>query len=109
MAMRAGKLKHPVEVQVLSGSTAADSRGHSQKVFATVDTVRADIQFLNGREGLLVKQIMAEATHRVHIRYSSHIDEEARLKFDGRFLNIESVERVDERTREMWLICSEEK
>ena len=94
---------------MLSGSTVADSRGHSQKAFATVATVRADVQFLNGREGLLTKQIMAEATHRVHIRYSSQIDEKARLKFGSRFLNIESVERVDERLREMWLICAEEK
>ena len=51
---------------------------------------------------------MAEATHRVHIRYSPFISVKARLKFNGRFLNIESVERVDEKLREMWLICAEE-
>ncbi len=108
MAMRAGQLRHRVEVQVLSGSTQADSRGHSQKAFATQATVRADVQFLTGTEGLLIKQIMAEATHRVHIRYSPFISVKARLKFNGRFLNIESVERVDEKLREMWLICAEE-
>jgi len=109
MAVQAGRLRHRVEVQTLSGSTSASGRGLSQKTFTTAETVRADVQFLNGREGLLAKQLVPSATHRVHVRYSSNIDETARLKFGSRYLNIISVERVDERQREMWLLCGEEK
>ena len=101
-------MRHNVQVQTLSGTTAAGSRGQSQKTFATVQTVRADIQYLNGREGLLAKQLLPTATHRVHVRFSSHIDVTARLKFGSRILNIMAVESVDEKQREMWLICGEE-
>jgi len=109
MAIRAGQLRHRVELQTLSGSTVADSRGHSQKSFLTVDTVRAKIEYLSGTEGILAKQLFPKATHRVLLRFSSQINEQARLKFNGRFLNIESVERVDEKLREMWLICAEDR
>ncbi len=108
MAVRAGKLRHRVEIQTLSGSTTAGSRGQSSKTFVTAETVRADIQYLIGREGLLAKQLLPTATHRVHLRFSSNIDVTARLKFGTRILNILSAERVDERQREMWLICGEE-
>ncbi len=101
-----------LEVQALvSGTTSADSRGHSQTVFATIDTIQARVKNLRGDETIRGREIYANATHEVELDYLPTIDNRSRFKFPGttRFLNISDLDNVEERGRTLVCICEEEK
>jgi len=106
--MRLRSYRHSVDIQTLSGSTTAASRGQSQKSYSTVQTVRGSIEQLRGEEALIARQIHPRATHQVEMYYSDRVNTRARLKFGDRVLNIHQVENRGERDRVLRLLCSEE-
>ena len=107
--MHFGKYHHKVVVQQLTaGSTAAGSRGQSQKTWADKATVQASIEPLDGREMTLARGIIPTATHRVEMYYTAYATPKARIKFGTRYLNIENVQNIDERRRIVSMLCTEE-
>lgn len=105
---RAGALRDRVEIQTLSGTTTAGSRGQTQKTFSTVERTRANIKQLRGDEAIRVRQIIATATHSVVMRYTSTAAVDTRLKFGARIFGIKAVDNIDERNRWLELTCAEE-
>lgn len=100
-----------LDLQTLSGSTSADSRGHSQQTFATIATVQASVEQLRGREGMLARELIPTATHRIELDYHPSVTPRARFRAAGstsRFFNVESAENVEERNRTHVCICVEE-
>ena len=51
--------------------------------------------------------MVADATHRVKIRYLADVTPKKRFLFGTRELYIESVQNIDERNRELVLTCVE--
>ena len=107
-----------LEVQTLSaGTTSADSRGHSQTTFGTIDTVQASVKSVSGPgsrggdELFRGREIFAKATHLVELDYLSTIDTRSRFRFFGttRVLNIVDANNVEERDRTLVCVCEEEK
>lgn len=105
MTIQAGQLRHRVEVQVRS---VTKTRGIVTETWATEMLIWAKVSPLAGRELERAREVVANATHQVQTRYRVGINTRKRLRHDNRILNIEAVQDVDERNRELILTCVEE-
>ncbi len=103
--MRIGTLRHKVEIQALT--VTEDAIGNQVEEWTKVADVWAAVEPLQGDEKLAAAYIQADTTHRVTIRYLAGITPADRLLFDGRILEIESVRNLEERNRELVLMCKE--
>jgi SPP1 family predicted phage head-tail adaptor len=103
--MRTGLLRHYVEIHALT--IIEDDIGNQTEEWAKVAEVWAAVEPLQGDEKLAAAYIQAETTHKVTIRYLAGITPANRLLFDGRTLEIESVRNLEERNRELQLMCKE--
>ena len=82
-----GRLKTSVVIQVRKAGR--DGKGaRTAEAWATLDTVWAEVLPLAGREGWDVKQVNADLTHRVVMRYRSDVTAQCRLKVGTAYLNI---------------------
>ncbi len=103
--MRAGLLKHRVALEKKSTTTI---RGVTTEAWGTEQVLWAQIEPLTGRELERARMVVANATHKVTMRYWPGISSRDRLVFDNRTFNIEAVLNVDERNRELVLTCVEQ-
>lgn len=83
-------------------------RGVVTETWGAEQGLWASVEPLAGRELERALMVVAAATHKVTMRYWAGVSARDRLIFDNRTLNIESVRNVDERNRELVLICVEE-
>ncbi len=105
MAIQAGKLRHIVTVQ--RPAKQHNSFGEEKEIWISTNTRRCDIVPTSARERLLAEQVNQQLTHRVTMRYTPDIKHDYRLLFGSRVLNIESIINVDERNKELTLMCKE--
>lgn len=103
--MKAGELRHRVRIQQLV--TGRDDTGGFSETWADVATVWAAIEPIRGREYFEAQQVNAEVSHRIKCRYRSGILPVMRAVFGVRIFRIEAVINVDERNRELQLMCIE--
>jgi len=96
-------------LQTLQGSTAADSRGHTQRSHADKETLWGWVETIGGKEGILAREIQPTATHFVETDYTANAKPRARLKVNGSgaVLNILSVDNVEQRGRTCQYVCEE--
>jgi SPP1 family predicted phage head-tail adaptor len=106
MAMRAGKLRHRVTIQEDQGTTQ-DSLGQEIEDWQDVATVWAAVEPLQGREFLEAKQLQAEVTTRIRIRYRSGIEPEMRVVWGSHTYDVVSVVELESRRQEIELMCRE--
>jgi len=105
----AGDLRHSVTVSINSTTGATfGTRGEVSYSSTTSFAAKAKIETLGGSEGLFVRQMFATASHRVTLRYDSRIDTKARLTLGSDTLHILAADNVQERDRELILICGRE-
>lgn len=105
--MKAGSLRHRVTIQSKDDSQSQDAYGSEAPTYTNWATVWAEIEPLTGREFLAAKQITAEVTTRIKIRYRSGILPEWRVMFGSIYYDILSVIHKEEREREIHLMCQE--
>lgn len=109
--MRAGRLRHRVELQVRAGTVNALNEPLDE--WTTVATFSAAIEPLSGREFIAAQQVQADMSHRVTVRYFAGITPKHRLRWAdpatdlARVFDIRAVIDRDERHREMQLMCTE--
>lgn len=103
--MRSGRLRH--RVTLLKPARTTDGYGQVKTSSSPVGTYWAWVRPLRGREAEVARQLRADLTHAVTLRYVGAIGAEDSLLFRGRGLNIRSVIDVDERRREINLLCVE--
>ena len=106
--INAGALRH--RVQILKPSTQKDALGQRVEAFTPIDepsTVAASVKNLSGRELERAKQVVAEATHEVIVRYRSGITKSHRISFKGRTIAIGHVDNVEELNQLLRMTCSE--
>lgn len=111
--MKAGKLRHRIEVQH-DTSTTVDAAGHITPSNQPFGKRWASIEHLSGRELWNAQQVQPDVTHRVRIRYLDGLNERMRLRFKergktDRYLNILTINNVQERDIEQELLCMEAK
>lgn len=103
--MKAGSLRHRVVVE--QKTATADGYGGSTLAWTTFATVWAAIEPVSGREYFQAQQFQAAVTHKVTIRYLSGINTTMRVKHNSRVFNIHSILNIEERCRELVLMCEE--
>jgi len=104
--MRAGKLRHRIEIQKVTESTDSVS-GEVTREWTTIETVWGSIRPMRGTERFEASQVSPQATHKVNLRYDSRITSAHRLRFNSRIFGIEFPLNVNERNIELELLCKE--
>ena len=103
--MRSGRLRHRVTIQ--QPVVAVNGYGERITTWSTVATVWGAVEPLRGREFFDAEQVQAEVSHRVVLRYRSGLATTMRLLHLTRVLHIQAIIDVDERHRELQLMCRE--
>lgn len=103
--MKIGKMNRRITIR--SKTVTKDTEGITQNVWSTVATVWAWVEPLRGKEYFEAAATNAENTVRFHIRYMSGLTSKMQVLYESRLFNINSVIDIDERHREMQLICTE--
>ncbi len=104
--LRAGQLRHQVMIQKL-GARVDDNAGGGSIPWEDVKEVWASIEPLTGRELFLVGQFNPSLTHRVRIRYIDGVHPSWRIVYGTRVFDIKSVADIEERHREIEMMCEE--
>lgn len=107
--MRAGRLRHRVTIQQPAETRDAD--GAVIESWNTYAVRSASVEPKTGRERWVSDQRFAEVDYLVRLRYDSvavAITPKMRVSYDGRIFNITAVIHVNERRREIHLMCQEE-
>jgi len=103
--MHAGRLRHLVTIE--QATEAQDTTGQAVKSWGPFAQVWASVEPLKGNEFLEAQQINAETTTRIRIRKLDGITQKMRISYDSRLYNINAILHINERQREMHLMCSE--
>lgn len=103
--MRAGELRHRVELQVRSLSQ--DDFGETVEAWTTQAIVWAAVEPLTGARYMAAKQANADVTGTVRIRYREGVAPTMRLLWGTRVLRIVSIINPDERSRELQILYKE--
>lgn len=103
--MRAGKLRHRVEVQAATQTQAAD--GDTLSVWSTLAFRWASVEAAGGGETTKGGAVVADVTHKVTMRGYPGLTGKQRLLWKGRVLNVEGVADAEGRGRETVLQCRE--
>ena len=103
--MRIGELKHLVSLQKRSVTRGA--AGEVVETWATIGTAWAAMKPLKGREYFAAKQVQAETTHEITIRYRSDMGPLDRITYKNRVFDIQTAINSMEQDRWLILICAE--
>lgn len=103
--MKARDLRHRVTLQRLVLTQGAS--GDLTQGWQDVSTIWAAVEPLSGREYWQAQQIAAETSIRVRLRYMAGVDTKMRVLYGTRVLEILSIVDVEERHRELQLMCRE--
>ena len=103
--MMAGRLRKRVQLQ--TATEVDDSMGQLIPTAVTVATLWAGIEPLQGKEAEQAKQIVAEASHKITLRYRSGVTAKHWLLYGVRKFHIAAVLNRDERNHELTLLCTE--
>jgi SPP1 family predicted phage head-tail adaptor len=104
--MEAGSLRQRITIQ--EKSVVRDTYGAETITWVTHVTAWARMEPLTGREFLEARQTQAEGMVRFTLRYQSGIVPEMRVLFGSRTFDIQAVIHVEERGREVQLMCTEQ-
>lgn len=105
--MRAGKLRHRVTIQSASETQPDSNMGQPVESWSDFATVWAHVEPLHGRERMVAQERTAELDTRITIRYLSGVLAKMRVIYGSHTYDILAVINLDERDREMQLMCKE--
>lgn len=106
--MRAGSLRHYIDIQQ-KATQASDGMSAAGKAWSTAPVLSAwaDIKPLRGEKLALFAQAQGEVTHEISLRFSTIVTVDMRVRYRSRVFSINSVINVNERNRELLLMCKE--
>lgn len=107
---RISRLKH--RITLLSQKEELDSLGRQKRgasQWTAFATVWAEVRQINGQEIERARQMTAQASHVIAIRYREGVTEAMRVKFGDRTFEVRAVLDADSSRREMQLVCGEVK
>ena len=98
-------LRHRIEIQ--QRIVNLDEHGIASETWVLFLSVWASIEPLRGREYFQSKTENAEITAKIKMRYTPGITPAMRAVYKGRVFSITSVIDINERHREIHLMCQE--
>ena len=106
VAIKASDLRHLVTIE--SSTYTQDSYGEpTTGQFAPVCQVHAKIEPLRGREAFEARQVVADVTHKVTMRFFPDLKSTMQLDHMGRKLRIQQIVNPEERCIAHELLCVE--
>lgn len=102
--MEAGSLRRRVTIQQRVAAVQ-DSYGAEAVCWADVATVWAAVEPILGREFVEARQLTAELTTRIRIRYRAGITPAMRVLHGSEVYEVVSVQHVRSENREIVLMC----
>lgn len=105
--MRAGKLRHMVEIQEPIESVNAGNPSIDGWKTVPNGRVFAGLEPLSGDELVQAHQVAPGTTHRVPIRHLSGVTTKMRVLHRGRSFNIGGIVNTEEKNVELILFCKE--
>lgn len=103
--MKAGQLRHLITIE--QPTETRDSMGGTITVWVPFATLWAAVEPISGREYFAADKVNAEESHRIRIRHYPGITSKMRAKWNDRTFNIRAVLNIQERNREIHLMCLE--
>ena len=103
--MRAGNLRNYITIQ--QPTEPFDANGELSSTWSTFVQCYGSVEPLVGREYYYSKQVNAEITGKIRIRYISGITVKMRILFGTRYFNINAVMNPDEKNVELILLVTE--
>lgn len=103
--MEAGELRHRLSIE--HAVETRDPVGGTVETWSEFAAVWGAIEPLQGREFFQGSQLKAEVDHRVRVRYLPGVTDEMRVVFGARRFDIKAVLNLEERRRELHLMCQE--
>ena len=103
--MRAGELRKRITIE--QPVRAADGTGELVPTWATFAVLWAALEPLTGSEKIQAQQVNASVNMKATVRYYAGITPQMRIRFGARTLQIASVQNIEERNREIDLMCVE--
>lgn len=103
--MRIGPLNKRITVETYTKTR--DVYGSEVKIWAIFTTVWASVEPLIGKEYIASKQMQAEVSHKIRVRYLAGLLPTMRIQWDGRTFTIDSILNVQERNKEIVIMASE--
>ncbi len=101
----AGNLRHQITIeQVVEGR---DSFNAVTEEWVPIVTLWASVEPIRGREFFEAQRVNAEISHRIKVRYYPGITSKMRARFGERIFRIEAALNIEERNREIHLMCVE--
>ena len=100
----ASKLTKKVDIQYCTGATSSMTEPETLQTFATV---YAGIEPLHGKQYFEANRLDSSATIRIYIRYLQGITTDMQVKYGTKTYEIDSIIDINERHREMHLMCRE--
>lgn len=101
----ATEARHYVSIQRLTQSS--DGEGGFTSIWATVGNMWASVNPIRAIQQYQFKSINVDATHHITTRGYTDINEKDRILFKGRFLEVMTIENIQERDFELFLTCKE--
>lgn len=105
--VRAGRLRHRIRIERPPSPEDLDDFGQPVDGWQLVATRWAEVRPLRGNERFTAAQVKPELSHRVRIRYMDGLDPKMRIVHRGRVLDIHAILDIEERGREIEMLCTE--
>lgn len=99
-----GRLRSRIDL--LEKKTITTELGSDKEVYIVSKTVYAEIRPLRGKEYLESVQLEHSISYKITIRYTD-IDATNYIRYDNRYFDIEAVIDVENRHRDIELMCKE--
>jgi len=103
--MQAGQRRHYISIEQVAESQ--DARGELTKTWTEYANAWSEIKPVRGREYFQAHAENVAADTRIILPYLSGITSKMRVRFGSRIYDIETVINIDERNRELNLMCVE--
>lgn len=103
--IRAGKLRHKVEIQ--EKIVSRDSMGGEEITWVPFIYCRCQISPLSGREYFAAQQVQSTVSHKMQMRYQPGIKPTHRIQWGERVFDINASLNKDERNVELIIFCTE--
>ncbi|WP_164906074.1 phage head closure protein [Gudongella oleilytica] len=103
--MKIGRLRQRIVIE--ESIAGRDSFGAETSGWIQFAKVWADVAPVSGREFLAFKQINAEISTKVTIRYLAGVTTEMRVLFKDRIFEINSIINIEEKNVSLLLMCKE--
>ncbi len=102
-------MRQRITVQMPAQTESRDSYGQPISQPTTIGTFWAEVLPLTGHELAVARQLKAQASHKVRLRYqgAAPLSPEMILTLKGRTLGVIEVRNVEERNRRFEMTCWE--